>query len=610
MMSLVNKHQTTSSDPSLLGSNRFPWFVLLALAAGLLLLSTFAYWRSSGVGPQVQVPMFYDAHYLFPRPWTQAQSAPGVPDPAPVALYGDNVVSQSFVAGSDNLARVAFFLSGPEDGRVNAILTDEHGNRWAAEIALSPASNGAEYSISIPPQTESKGQRFTLTLASPQATADSPLIVTSVGGDRLGDSLRLNEFIRPGNLAITTYSRGLPGFWWLDSIAEQLLPGLFRQRIQQYKPPQFKGALFSWLLLITFGLSAVLLVLASPRRQTGEQSLSRELLRSLGWFLVLLLGSFMIWQVGSGRAELFADSNQAAAESAPPAAAAQTRSSPRLVVDFTNDLWTAVREPEARFVSTDIIQGYPAIRAAADSRIQYALTVPPDSRLRIAQAAEGEGAIEFGVKVNDEALFEGAVKATGQSFPEDLAWQELDLSPWAGQGVVLSLETKQQDGQAQGLWLMPQVITDASWIQPDTPADLEYLPIGVRFEDTAELLGVVLDNEAADKLAVQLLWRPLQATEQYGKVFVHLIDGNERLVAQHDGAPVNGAYPTAVWQPGTIIQDEHILQLDGDLAAGPYRLEIGIYDPDSLQRWTAESADGSAIEQGRAALSLPPEVFP
>ena len=609
----MDKHQTTASTPPLLGSHRLPWFVLLALAAGLLLLTTFAYWRSSSVGPQVQVPMFYDAHYLFPRPWTQAQSAPGVPDPAPVALYGDYVVSQSFVAGSDNLARVAFFLSGPEDGRVSAILTDEHGNSWAAEIALSPASDGEEYSITIPPQTESKGQRFTLTLASPRTTVDSPLIVTSVGGDRLGDSLRLNEFIRPGNLAITTYSRGTPGFWWLDSIAEQLLPGLFRQRIQQYKPPQFKGALFSWLLLITAGLSAVLLVLATPRRQIQEQSLSRELVRSLGWFLVILLGAFMIWQVGSGRAKLFADSNQAAAESAPPAAAAHAKSDPRVVVDLTNDLWTADREPEARFVSTGIIQGYPAIRVPADSRIQYALAVPPDSRLRIARAAEGAGTIEFGVKVNDETLFEGVVKAAGQSFPEDLAWRELDLSPWAGQGVVLSLETSLQDGQAQGLWLMPQVITDASWVLPDTPADLEYLPIGVRFEDTAELLGVVLHSDAqqaANRLAVQLLWRPLQATERYGKVFVHLIDGSGQLVAQHDGAPVNNAYPTAVWQPGTIVRDEHILQLDGDLAAGPYRLEIGIYDPDSLQRWTAESADGSAIEQGRAALALPTEVLP
>ena len=92
-----------------------PLAILCLLLAGLFLLLLFTgRWRSSGVGPQVQVPMFYDAHYLFPRPWTQEQEAPGVPPPAPLSvLYGPNRVTQSFIAGADRLSMVEVWLAGP-----------------------------------------------------------------------------------------------------------------------------------------------------------------------------------------------------------------------------------------------------------------------------------------------------------------------------------------------------------------------------------------------------------------------------------------------------------------------------------------------------------------
>jgi hypothetical protein len=159
---------------------------------------------------------------------------------------------------------------------------------------------------------------------------------------------------------------------------------------------------------------------------------------------------------------------------------------------------------------------------------------------------------------------------------------------------------------------MPQIITDASWILTDLP--VEYQPARVRFGETAELLGIRLDDSTLDtegQLSVQLLWRSLQGSDTYGKVFVHLIDDKNQLVAQHDAPPVQGAYPFAIWQPGTMVLDEHVLHVDPDtLTSGPYRLEIGIYDPDTLQRWTAENADGSSSESNTAVLELPPEVLP
>ncbi len=609
----MDNEQDAAAPRTGIGSHLLPWLLALFLFALLLLLVAFAEWRSSSVGPQVQVPMFYDAHYLFPRPWTQEQAAPGVPDPSPLAVYGENRISQSFIAGSDNLSAISLWLAGQQDSVARATLADDSGGMWQTDIPLRAGYDGDVYSISFPPLPQSEGRRYTFSLTSSQATVEQPLLARSVGGDRLGDSLHMNEFIRPGNLAIAAYAAGMPGRWWLDALGEQLLPAVFRLRLQQYKPAPFKGALFSWLLLTTAGLSAVLLVLAAPGRQTPEQSVRRSVARSLGWFLAVILGCFLIWQLGSGRARIFTGPASSTAQYSPARAADFTNATPRVITDLTNDLWTAVRVPEARFVTTDVVQSYPAIRVPGDSQVRYALIVPPDSRLRIAHAAEGLGEISFIVRADDVPLMESVVTAADGVSQAALSWQELDLSPWAGQGVILSLETSLVSGEAAGVWLMPQVLTDASWVMTAEPVSKDYLPVGTRYDESVELLGMSVSDalpQAGEALAVTLWWRPLQAADRYGKVFVHLLDANGDLVAQHDGAPVNGSYPFAIWPPGTTIRDDHILPIDRQLTPGPYRLEIGIYDPDTLLRWPAENSDGTEDEQGRAAVELSFEVQP
>lgn len=602
-----------SSSPRMPFSSRsLPWLLLVILLGILFILGIFAHWRSSGVGPQVQVPMFYDAHYLFPRPWTQEQSAPGVPEPAPIAVYGKNVVSQSFTAAADNLSRVSFLLSGPDDGVVTAVLKDESGGLRRAEIPLSSGGDRNAYSISFPAIAQAKGKRFTLTLSAPHSDNEQPVILYTVGGDRLGDSLRLNEFIRPGNLALTAYSQGGPGLWWFDALGEQLLPSMFRLRLQQYKPANFKGDFFTWLLVITIGLSAVLLVVASPVLHEGEGAFRQRLARTFAWFLVLLTGSFLLWQVGSGRVQLFAGSRDVTAEYVAGDPPNPTGARPRIVADLASDLWTAVREPDARLFNTESLLASPAIKVPGQSRIEYSLIIPPESRLRFAPAPEGNGPVSFTVTVNGLPVFQTEETTRDNARPGELTWRELDLSPWAGQGVVLSLETASQDEQAWGLWFMPQIVTDASWILPEPPDEI--LPVQVRFDETAELLGATVDATSLrsdGQLEVGLIWRPLQENDRYGKVFVHLLDGSGRLVSQHDAPPLQGAYPFAIWQPGTIVQDVHLLPVDADaLTSGPFRLEIGVYDPDTLQRWSAKEANGSLIEQGNAVLELPSEVLP
>jgi hypothetical protein len=584
-----------------------------------LFLISFGYWQATAVGPQVQVPMFYDAHYLYPRPWTQAQAAPGVPEPAPVAaLYGPNRVSQSFVAGSDRLAVVGVWLAGTEGTAVDVSLLADDGPTDDGPAGNGPAGNGPagngpagnsrpyrgiihltgsvgrRYYLSLPAITDARGRRFTLSLTAPAATVEQPVLVRAVGGDRLGGSIHLNEYSRPGNLELYTYAAGLPGRWWLDATAEQLLPSLFRLRLQQYKPALFKGAAFSLLLVVTMALTAVFLVGARPS--------ARPWTVTAGWWLVVALVLFLVWQLGSGRLllpglirPLRLDPHPSPLTLAPAAGSGR-----RLAHDLSLTLWTAERYPEARFITTDWYEAVPAIRVPAESALVYHLVVPPGGRLRSGLAVDGEGELQFEVGWPGWTMAAERITAV-----DGVIWLDLDLAALAGQGGALSLVAQPVRGTPDGLWLMPQISTTADWLYPDPLPLTAVQPVTYRFSQTVELVGSTLAAEAeSEALRITLYWRVLRPTDAHPTVFLHLLDENGDMQAQQDGPPVLGSYPVAAWQPGTIVADERTLFLPAGLVDGRYQLALGLYDPVTRARWPSYDERGEMLPDGRAILPL------
>jgi hypothetical protein len=578
----------------------------------LLFLIGLGWWRSSGVGPQVQVPMFYDAHYLFPRAWTQEQAAPGVPDPAPLAFFGPNRVSQSFVSGSDRLSMVEVWLAGQENGVVFVSLEDDRGGSVGGDIILSAGLKGGSYHLSFEPFLEAKGRQFTLTMTAPDTTIENPVVARTVGGDRLDGSLNLNEYIRPGNLALKTYAGGLPGTWWLEAVGEQILPAVFRVRLQQYKPPMFKGIFFPILLLIAAFLTVLYLVLARPQAVPSFNQLSK----ALGWALVLVLTLFILWQLVDGRVKVrpilksipLSPSDTVVGKAPPPG------SSPRLMNDLVADLWTAERYPEERFVSSEIAEGMPAIRVPADSRLAYDLDVPPGARFRTGILGIGQGDLAVEVNVGAENVAVEAVTAASDANAQDITWIDFDLTPWAGQPITLNMITEGKADELDGLWIMPQIETNSEWLLADPlPPAAKIEDASYQFADAVELVGYEVKPsvlERAETMLVNLYWRPLRESDGYGKVFIHLVDEQGHLLAQDDAQPVNNAYPIPLWQPGTIILDEHALDLPADLPGGMYTLAVGLYDPATLERWPAIGPNGLVIPDGRVILTTNVEVAP
>jgi len=114
--------------------------------------------------------------------------------------------------------------------------------------------------------------------------------------------------------------------------------------------------------------------------------------------------------------------------------------------------------------------------------------------------------------------------------------------------------------------------------------------------DVARFLGYALPAEVqpGQELPVTLYWQALGEAERNYVRFVHVLDAENRIVAQHDGVPGNaesraaggGEVPLTSWLAGEYIQDDLTLTLPADLPSGRYRLAVGMYDRASGQRLT------------------------
>jgi uncharacterized membrane protein len=81
-----------------------------------------------------------------------------------------------------------------------------------------------------------------------------------------------------------------------------------------------------------------------------------------------------------------------------------------------------------------------------------------------------------------------------------------------------------------------------------------------------------------EALVVTLAWQAVAAMNLDYTVFVHLVDAEGRIVAQHDGQPWDSApLPTSSWRMGEVLRDVHVLTLPADLSPGIYHIRLGAY---------------------------------
>lgn len=147
---------------------------------------------------------------------------------------------------------------------------------------------------------------------------------------------------------------------------------------------------------------------------------------------------------------------------------------------------------------------------------------------------------------------------------------------------------------------VPLAVVSVSQAQQQPP---QTAPLEATFAQGVSLAGYYLDRGSRD-MRVTLDWR-LQSGQFLNTdytVFLHLRNAAGETVAQGDGPPVDGQWPTSLWSPDVTIQDTHAITLPADLPPGTYYLVTGLYDGTTGHRLPLE---GGGDEVTLAEIAVP-----
>ncbi len=132
-------------------------------------------------------------------------------------------------------------------------------------------------------------------------------------------------------------------------------------------------------------------------------------------------------------------------------------------------------------------------------------------------------------------------------------------------------------------------------MQADTPPAPPECAADYGLGADIRLVGYELVHEpGAQSVAVTLHWLAGSAPAGDHTVFVHLVDGDHRVLGQNDSPPRDGSYPTSWWLPGEVILDRHTIPLNEALT-GSAQLRVGMYDPATMVRSPAFDGAGQRL---------------
>lgn len=114
------------------------------------------------------------------------------------------------------------------------------------------------------------------------------------------------------------------------------------------------------------------------------------------------------------------------------------------------------------------------------------------------------------------------------------------------------------------------------------------------FDGQVAFLGYeLLTPSPAPNQGVALLtyWRVLSPPDHPLRIFVHLLDDHSHIWGQHDGLDV----PVDGWVPGDAFVQLHTFTVAAGAPPGRYWIEIGLYDPQTMERVPIVGSDGAVL---------------
>ncbi len=136
----------------------------------------------------------------------------------------------------------------------------------------------------------------------------------------------------------------------------------------------------------------------------------------------------------------------------------------------------------------------------------------------------------------------------------------------------------------------PAAYVDATFLTPDG-RELRLMGFDLPSDDLTP--GGSMD--------VTLFWGASGPSLRAYTVFAQLLDAGGAIVAQADGWPAGGLWPTTCWAAGETVADARRLALPEALPPGAYRLVVGLYDAATGAR-LATAGGAGAVELVRLAV--------
>ena len=117
-------------------------------------------------------------------------------------------------------------------------------------------------------------------------------------------------------------------------------------------------------------------------------------------------------------------------------------------------------------------------------------------------------------------------------------------------------------------------------------------PLDARWDDTLSLAGYDIDRQGRD-WTLTLYWKAGVAPGAPLKRFVHVMDDNNRILAQSDVPLEKQGLPVTFWQSGEYVPDQVHLVVPDDTGAND--ICVGVYDAASEQRMPVTSDGGPPL---------------
>ena len=212
-----------------------------------------------------------------------------------------------------------------------------------------------------------------------------------------------------------------------------------------------------------------------------------------------------------------------------------------------------------------------------------------------------------------QGRFPTSLWPVGRAFCETLA---MHVAPWAPAPELYALEVGLYDAADGQRLPIPDEPPTVGLVRvtpgPDSAHTWLTTPTHTLSYELGGQIALVGYNSStslasSDTLTLTLYWQAHQVPQGDYKVFVHLLDETGEIVAQDDTPPRGGRYPTRAWQPGDLVPDTHQLDLPAERPPGPYRLFVGMYQPETGERLPVIGPEGPVPND---ALLLPIDVIP